>query len=433
MRLYIYTHSVFLCFIITCSLTGCGGLVDPDTVDCSNQSAKAVVRYVHQANGKDAEYIYVAAGHVLRYYRVERAISDSEPDPTVSLPVAMKDIYHFPDEIQHMDVDRGFLFLNAGGDGFYIFDLSANPLKPKEVYSGFLPDSDCDINDLDVNNGLVAVSCENSEEPPLPVDAQIYKFTAQTGKLDLKYDALSSVTRMTVNIHRDTNPDDECQTKYPISVAMSADNAGFYVGYYQVCETDILTSSLAETGGITYIPFNCDINTEECNPSPDVNTFLLGKYTGAPWDMAVRGNDIYAATYYGNHQTVLSRFFAIDNNPYPILAETTLLDLKDLTAAGKSIHIHNNLLIIATEGERHYVSEKPASVNPANIWLFEWPDDLTAIPTLVASASIPNAVTDVNCRDAETASDREVYVTDDQGKLYLLRWNGEVDHLDIAE
>lgn len=381
--------------------------------------ANAVVRYSRQEGKHDAEYVYVAAGHVLQVHKILRTGPDSEPLASDTSPASLRDISEFRDEVAHMDVDGDFLFVVSPGDGIHVFDLSEDPAEPMPISGSPIYLEDCSVNDFDANAELVAVACEaRPNSMGKFTAAKVYTFTppnptSEAVKLSLFYSVRSQNVQTGM----------QSTFRNATSLALTMDNAGLYVGY-KVNIVSPLASELKEFGEISYV------SLKDIEAASKKTQILKSGRTVIPLDMAVRGNHLYAAVYSIENSTVLSRFHLEDG----AIVEEPIMNALDhdlkpsIAAKGRALYIDDNSLAFATEGAfRYCASGFPES---ANVWLFEWTDNLTALPNMVASASTLHEVSDVLCRHAETASDW-VYAADGWGGLQLWRWNRENKSLEL--
>jgi len=324
------------------------------------------------------EYIYLAASATMRVYHA----------PPGSVPIEV-DEFEMRDWVREMAVDGDTLFMAARGDGLHAYDLSINPAHPVAAgsvtgeldvdgYSGV----ESIFNGVDAKNGRVAVARVNNVAKAMGgVDALVYD-----------YDPVSDTFILVKAIGTEGRA--KTTTEAPISVGLTADGGGLYIGY------GILV------GELVYVRLD----------SP--GDVALQADIGAVMDIATLGDEAYVALT-GLSLTEFNMLSKITPGA-SVLTETAVISNTG-SGAGVSVDLHDDFLCFSTWSPGRYEEGY-------NLWVYRDLDE--PAPIRVGAAATPDWIYQLSCRDAGSGNGW-AYVADEWGGLELWASDGISLTLDL--
>jgi len=349
----------------------CNGFGDEPPIgfvreDYSMQGAGSAVAWY-------GDYVYLAAASVLQVYHA----------PPGAEPGFIQEI-EFRDWGREMVVDGDTLFVAARGDGLYAFDLT-NPAQPQlagrvsgRFDAGGYTGIEAVFNSVHARGGRVAVARANSTTKNRGgVDAIVFDY-------DPTSDTFTPVRVI------DTEVRSKTVHEIPVSVALTEDAGGLYIGYGVLI------------GELVYVPLDAP-----------TDPILHGDF-GAAMDIATRGNTAFVAITGLNWPWVdvsmLSRVSIVEGE----LVEEPLITNPG-SSAGIAVDIHEDLLCFATWSPGRYEEGY-------NLWTYT--DLLADTPTRIGAVGTMDWVYQLACRHSETGPDW-VYVADEWGGLEMWQNNRE--------
>jgi hypothetical protein len=326
------------------------------------------------------DYVYLAAAAILRVYH---APPGTEPQQVYETELR--------DWVREMVVDGDTLFVAARGDGLYAFDLSEDASHPELVgrVSGYLEVGGYNgvlsiFNGVDARDNRVALArVNNVPKTQGGVDALVYDY-------DPGSDTFTLVKVFGTEVRAKTD------SEAPISVALTGDTNGLYIGY-GILVGELVYASLDAPG--------------EQAIQVDI---------GAPMDIVTQGDTAYVAltglTWPWEDFSMLSRVRPVDGE----LLEEPIVTHPG-SGAGVSLDVDGDLLCFGTWSPGRYEEGY-------NLWVFRGLDG--GQPQRVGAAGTLDWIYQLACRDSGSGTGW-IYVADEWGGLELWLSDGTILTLDL--
>ena len=355
----------------------CSGFADEPPVgltraDYTMQGAASAVEWY-------GDYVYLAAASVVQVYYA----------PPGAEPALCHEI-EFRDWVREMSVDGDTLFVAARGDGLFAFDLGSDPSHPQPAgqVSGLYDagggvELEAVFNGVDARSGRVAAARANSvPKSQGGVDAVVFDYSPP----------LDSFTPVRII---DTGVRSNITSEIPISVGLTEDAAGLYLGYGVL------------PGELVYL-------TVDAPQDP-----VLSARLGGVMDIAPRGDKAFVAVtgldLSGGDVAMLSRVSIAGG---AIVTEPIVTNPG--SGAGIAVDAHGDLLCFATWSPGRYE-------DGYNLWAYT--NLLGDTPTRIGAAGSMDWIYQLACRDFDAGSDW-IYVADEWGGLELWESDGVTPTLD---
>jgi hypothetical protein len=359
----------------------CNGFADEPPVgfareDYTMQGAATAVKWY-------GDYVYLTAAAVLQVYHA----------PPGSPPQLIQEI-EFRDWVREMSIGGSTLFVAARGDGLFAFDLAGDPAHPQPAgqVTGILNvpgygNVEAVFNGVDAAGNRVAVARGNNVgKSQGGVDVLVFDYDPTARSFTL-------VRALGTDVRSNTT------TEVPVTVGLTGDGNGLYVGY------GILV------GELVYVPLDAPGDP------------ILRKNMGAIMDIQTLGDAAFVAITRLDWPWVPVSMLSRVNIVSGELVEKPIVTNPG-SSAGNAVDIHGDLLCFGTWSPGRYEAGR------YNLWAFTDLDQDT--PTRLGAAGTLDWLFQLACRDAETGPDW-IYVADEWGGLEVWQSQNNTLTLDLDQ